>query len=157
MKDHEDTTHQPHPTRWTLRAGVVAAGAVLAAAVPATGALAAPAAPAKVSAVERPAAVQSGAVLGNLTVIDTEDWSADGDEPYIKVNGVRVWAAADSVDVGGVLAVNIRVNPGDTVSLYDEDSPDADDLLGSDVVDGTQGSLVFKGSNSYYTLDYHAG
>jgi hypothetical protein len=93
-------------------------------------------------------------VLGDLECIATEDWGSDGDEPYLKVNGVRVWSAEDSVDDGGRLAVNIKANVGDTVSLYDADSPDADDLLGSDVIEADRGTLVFQNDGAHYILDF---
>jgi hypothetical protein len=93
-------------------------------------------------------------ILGDLECIETEDWGSDGDEPYLKVNGNRVWTAEDSVDNGGKLAVNIKANVGDTVSLYDADSPDADDLLGSDVIEADRGTLVFQNDGAHYILDF---
>lgn len=85
-------------------------------------------------------AMATTVILGDLECTETEDWGAGGDEPYLKVNGTRVWSAEDSVDNGGRLAVNIKANVGDTVSLYDSDSPDADDLLGSDVIESDRGT-----------------
>ena len=93
-------------------------------------------------------------ILGDLECIETEDWGSGGDEPYLKVNGNRVWTSEDSVDNGGKLAVNIKAQVGDTVSLYDADSPDADDLLGSDVIEADRGTLVFQNDGAHYTLDF---
>lgn len=133
------------------------ARALIVAAALATAALPAVAVAAPIGLVTAAGAAQVAAttvVLGDLECIETEDWGADGDEPYIKVNGVRVWTAADSVDNGGKLAVNIKANVGDTVSLYDDDSPDADDLLGSDVIEADRGTLVFQNDGAHYTLDF---
>jgi hypothetical protein len=134
----------------TVRALFVAA-ALASASLPAV-AVAAPTAQIAPAAAQQVAATT--VILGDLECIETEDWGADGDEPYIKVNGNRVWTAEDSVDNGGRLAVNIKANVGDTVSLYDADSPDADDLLGSDVIEADRGTLVFRNDGAHYILDF---
>jgi hypothetical protein len=81
-----------------------------------------------------------------------DDWGAD--DVYIKVNGTTVWTAADSINDGGTLPVNIKVRVGDVISLYDRDDLDPDDHLGSDTVEGTNGTLVFSLDDAYYWLDY---
>jgi hypothetical protein len=91
--------------------------------------------------------------LGQLECVTTEDWTG-GDELYIRVNGRTIWSAADSVNDGESIAVNRIVNSGDTVALYDEDSPDADDFLGSDIVEGDHGTLVFSNDDALYYLHY---
>ena len=151
-KDHA-AAPDSHPSkigRWTRWAGALAVSAALVPAMPLATAGAAVTQPARSAAA--PAATQ--VILGDLECIETEDFGAEGDEPYITVNGNRVWTAADSVDNGGKLAVNIKVNVGDVVSLWDADFPDGDDLLGSDVVEGDRGTLVFGNDGAHYILDY---
>jgi hypothetical protein len=95
--------------------------------------------------------------LIRITCYETEDVSA-GDEPYIQVNGTTVWSAADSVDCDHDAPASREVNrlakTGDTVSVYDEDFPDSDDHLGSDVVEGDRGTLFFNLDGALYTIDY---
>lgn len=136
--------------RRARRAGVVVAlGAALAAPVPMAFAAASAARPAKTS---KPAAAATKVVLKDLVCTETEDWTG-GDELYIRVNGRKVWTSADSVNTGESVAVNRKVDVGDTVALYDED-PEGDDFLGSDIVEGTNGTLVFKHDDASYSLDY---
>ena len=124
----------------------VAATAVLlgAAAVPSSAA-AAPAPMARVN-------------MHTLICYETEDWGAGGDELYLVVNGSRIWSSADSVDCDhdspARVPVNRKADTGDEVFLYDADSPDADDLLGSDVIEGSSGTLVFNNDGALYNLDY---
>ncbi len=140
---------EPKVRRRARRAGAVALSAALLATIPLAAAVAAdaqPAAPAKAAAATR-------VTLTTLECIETEDWTG-GDELYIKVNGRTIWTAADSVNDGESIAVNRIVNSGDTVALYDEDSPDADDFLGSDIVEGDHGTLVFNNDDAHYVLYY---
>jgi hypothetical protein len=136
--------------RWTRRAGAVAISAALVATLPV-----AVAGAADEQSAQRPAAtaMMTRVTLGILECVTTEDWSG-GDEPYIKVNGRTVWTSADSVNDGESIAVNRIVNSGDTVALYDADSPDADDFLGSDIVEGDRGTLVFGNDDALYYLHY---
>ncbi len=136
--------------RWTRRAGAVAISAALVATVP----VAAAGAAVGQSAQNSSASVAASRVtLGILECVTTEDWTG-GDELYIRVNGRTIWSAADSVNDGESIAVNRIVNSGDTVALYDEDSPDADDFLGSDIVEGDHGTLVFSNDDALYYLHY---
>ncbi|WP_304451893.1 hypothetical protein [Nocardiopsis sp. YSL2] len=117
-------------------------------------AVSAPAAASTVQAPARAATVN----MHTLICYETEDWGADGDELYLVVNGTRVWSSADSVDCDhdspARVPVNRKANTGDEVFLYDADSPDADDLLGSDVIEGSRGTLVFNNDGALYNLDY---
>ncbi|MBB6118083.1 hypothetical protein [Nocardiopsis algeriensis] len=105
-----------------------------------------------------PAAAQSTVNLHTLICYETEDWGADGDELYLIVNRTKVWSSADSVDCDHDtprrVAVNRKAKTGDTVYLYDADSPDGDDFLGSDIIEGSRGTLVFNEDDALYNLDY---
>lgn len=140
------------PRRWMRRAGVVVLStALLGGAAP----LATAAATASAASNAKASAVAAGNVtLHELECVTAEDW--DADEAYITVNGQEVWSAQDSISEGGKRQVNIKVNTGDVVRLYDEDFPDPDDFLGEDTVEGTSGTLVFdsEDTDSYYTLTY---
>jgi hypothetical protein len=135
--------------RWTRWAGALAVSAALVTAMP----LATAGATVAQSARSAAAPAQTRVILGELECLETEDWTG-GDEVYIKVNGETVWTAADSINTGDKMAVNRIVKVGDTVSLYDADSPDADDFLGSDIVEDDRGTLVFTNDDARYTLDY---
>ncbi|MEV0503996.1 hypothetical protein AB0I84_41270, partial [Streptomyces spectabilis] len=95
--------------------------------------------------------------LHTLTCYETQDVTG-GDQVYLQINGQTVWSSADSLDCDHNAPTTVPVNrlakTGDTVSLYDEDSPDADDHLGSDVVEGDRGTLTFNLDDALYTLDY---
>jgi hypothetical protein len=138
---------------WKRRAGVVAlSAALLGGGVPAAtaGASTVDAAHAK-----SPASAKALVRLGQLNALANEDLGPDGDEPYITVNGTRVWDAPGSLDDGDSLPVNFVVNEGDEVSLFDADGPlDADDLLGTQIVNGTSGTLEFTNDGAHYTLAY---
>ena len=137
-------------TRWTRRAGAVTLSATLLAAGP----VATAGAVVEASAQDSSASVAAVRVtLGTLECVTTEDWTG-GDEVYIRVNGRTIWSSADSINDGESLAVNRIVNSGDTVSLYDDDWPDGDDLLGSDIVEGDRGTLVFSNDDALYYLHY---
>ncbi|MFD6953543.1 MULTISPECIES: hypothetical protein [unclassified Nocardiopsis] len=106
-----------------------------------------------------PAAVGAATVnLHTLICYETEDWGADGDELYLVVDGRRIWSSADSVDCDhdspARVPVNRKASTGTEVFLYEADSPDGDDLLGSDVIEGDRGTLVFNNDNALYNLDY---
>ncbi|NYH54737.1 hypothetical protein HNR06_004326 [Nocardiopsis arvandica] len=52
------------------------------------------------------------------------------------------------------MPVNRKTSSGKKVFLYESDSPDGDDLLGADVVDGTSAALTFDNDGALYDLDY---
>ena len=99
----------------------------------------------------RPSA--ASACITSLTVHTSEDWSADGDEPYLK----GLWSAPGSMDDGSIAAVNATVAVGSVVEAWDADSPDPDDFIGSDAVGGSGGTLTFKGDDAHYSAQYSAG
>lgn len=99
-------------------------------------------------------AAQGPVILRGLRAATTEDVASD--EPYLKVDGKKVWASG-SIDEGQTRPVGVIVNEGDEVSLYDEDvgGPfDDDDLLGEATVAGSDGTLEFHGDDASYTLGY---
>jgi hypothetical protein len=92
----------------------------------------------------------------------TEDWTG-ADEPYLLVNGSRVWGNASMNNRESEDIYRTREESGSTeIRLYDEDAGgifDPDDLLGTVTVDesqidqGTQqGHFIEDGAN--YTLYY---
>jgi hypothetical protein len=113
--------------------------------------------PAAAHAADR--AAPATACLRDFTVHSTEDVGWDGDEPYLKINNATVpaWSAPGSMDDGATAAVYINVSTGSVISAYDEDSPDADDFIGSDAVETTSGTLDLKGDGAEYTLTYTIG
>jgi hypothetical protein len=138
--------------------GLVLGGLVLGgAAAPATAASLSPAAGLAGSVASAPDVAMARVNLIRITCFETEDVSG-GDEPYIMINGTTVWSAADSIDCDhdapATREVNRQANTGDTVSVYDEDFPDSDDHLGSDVIEGDRGTLYFNLDGSLYTIDY---
>lgn len=96
------------------------------------------------------------AILGTLTVVRTEDVTG-GDNPYILVNGERVWTSDDSINDGESREVNRRVKVGDKITVYDSDWPDGDDWIGDDFVDDQTSDLVFGLDGAYYTLTVRPG
>jgi hypothetical protein len=112
---------------------------------------------ASVSASAPAVAEKKGKVtLQDLECLTSEDSSVfgNGDELYIRAGGRVIWTAQDSVEDGEKLAVNRKVKVGSTIALYDADSPDGDDLIGTDIVEGSRGTLVFGNDDARYTLDY---
>ncbi|GGV53143.1 hypothetical protein [Streptomyces spectabilis] len=99
----------------------------------------------------------AAANLHTLTCYENQDLTG-GDQIYLQVNGQTVWSSADSIscdhDSPVAVPVNRLAKTGDTVSLYDEDFPDADDHLGSDTVEGSRGTLTFNLDDALYTLVY---
>ncbi|TMR07346.1 hypothetical protein ETD83_00955 [Actinomadura soli] len=98
--------------------------------------------------------------LLRLTCYETEDTSG-GDEIYLQINGRTVWSTADSIncdhDHPNHRPINRRAKTGDQITLYDKDGDlpgDSDDHLGSDVIEGDRGSLVFNLDDALYTVDY---
>ena len=99
-------------------------------------------------------------VLNRLVCFQTEDWGAD--EPYINFNGTTVWGPG-SLNNGQTAYLNVsrRFTDSVTISLFDDDWPDADDQIGyGHVYVGAAGlgeqSLTFINENGpNYTLYYH--
>ncbi|MFI6910359.1 hypothetical protein ACIBKY_54570 [Nonomuraea sp. NPDC050394] len=104
-----------------------------------------------------PRAVQATVTLKSLTCYENAD-AAGGDELYLKLNGQTVWSSSApiSCDSSGprTMPINRLARTGDAVSLYDEDFPDADDHLGSDTIEGGNGTLIFNLDDALYSLDY---
>jgi hypothetical protein len=88
----------------------------------------------------------------------SEDASADGDEPYLMVN-TRFWSAPGSMDNGSKAVVDRTVHLGDRVKAYDEDWPDPNDLIGSDVIEPTlaRGTLVWESGDVKYRAGWRRG
>jgi hypothetical protein len=139
----------------TLAAAVAITAALLGGMRPTT-ADASVAQPAHSASATTPAKKKGTVTLKDLECLTSEDSSVfgNGDELYIRAGGRVIWTAQDSVESGEKLAVNRKVKVGATVALYDDDSPDGDDLIGTDIVEGTRGTLVFGNDDARYTLDY---
>jgi hypothetical protein len=63
----------------------------------------------------------------------TEDWTGP-DEPYLMMNGQVIWDhTREGLNDGGSahIGIELPLNGIATVSLFDQDSPDPDDFLGS--------------------------
>jgi hypothetical protein len=88
----------------------------------------------------------------------SEDDSADGDEPYLVVN-TKFWSAPGSMDSGSRAVVDRTVHLGDKVRAYDEDWPDDDDLIGSDVIEPALagGTLVWESADTKYRASWRRG
>jgi hypothetical protein len=112
------------------------------------------------SAVVGPAGAKARpkACITRFYVDSTEDVSADGDEPYLKIN-TRFWSAPGSMDNGSRAVVDKTVHLGDKVRAYDEDSPDPDDLIGSDVIEPSLlgGTLVWESGHARYRASWKRG
>jgi hypothetical protein len=98
------------------------------------------------------------ACLTRFYVDRSEDFGADGDEPYLKVNTI-FWRAPGSMDNGSRATVDRTVHVGDKVKAYDADSPDANDLIGSDVIETTLlgGTLVWESGHAEYRASWRRG
>lgn len=99
-------------------------------------------------------------VLISLHCITTEDTTGP-DEAYLMVNGIKVWGPQsmndnDSVDLG---RKTISFTNKAEIQLWDEDSPDSDDLLGTIVATAAQADTgerqgKFTEDGADYTLTY---
>lgn len=93
--------------------------------------------------------------IDSLKCNTTED-NLGADHAYIVVNGERVWGPF-RINDGESLGVGVERSFGNqvTIELWDEDSPDQDDLLGRHVVrPGMGGSLTFNNDGSDYNMSY---
>jgi hypothetical protein len=98
------------------------------------------------------------ACITRFYVDRSEDAGADGDEPYLRVN-TNFWFAPGSMDDGSRATVDRTVHVGDKVKAYDEDAPDRDDLIGSDVIEPTLlgGTLVWESGHAKYRASWRRG
>ena len=98
------------------------------------------------------------ACITRFYVDRSEDFGIDGDEPYLKVNNV-FWRAPGSMDHGSRATVDRTVHVGDKVRAYDADSPDPDDLIGSDLIEATLlgGTLVWESGHAKYRASWRRG
>jgi hypothetical protein len=98
------------------------------------------------------------ACITRFYVDRSEDAGADGDEPYLRVN-TNFWSAPGSMDDGSRATVDRTVHVGDKVRAYDSDSPDRDDLIGSDVIERTLvgGTLVWESGDAKYRASWRRG
>jgi hypothetical protein len=98
------------------------------------------------------------ACITRFYVDRSEDAGADGDEPYLRVN-TNFWSAPGSMDDGSRATVDRTVHVGDKVRAYDADSPDRDDLIGSDVIERTLvgGTLVWESGDAKYRASWRRG
>jgi hypothetical protein len=103
--------------------------------------------------------------LVSLKCIETEDWSG-ADEPYLKIAGVRAWGSdglndGETADLRGVAAWKLYARSQVDIALYEFDSPDGDDWLGTVVVSvqeqAGQGlrTISFTRDGAKYQLTYY--
>jgi hypothetical protein len=109
-----------------------------------------------IAAAEEPQKRAAAACITGLKVDVSEDFGADGDEPFLKVNTI-FWRAPGSMDDGAVSAVYKTVHVGDVVQAYDDDAPDADDFIGSARVGANGGTLTFANDGAHYHSFYKRG
>lgn len=90
----------------------------------------------------------------------TEDWTGP-DEPYLMMNGQVIWDhTREGLNDGEAAHVGVKVqlNGIATVSLFDQDSPDPDDFLGSIAVfpaeKGPPITKKFLADGADYSLSY---
>ncbi len=104
------------------------------------------------------AASRPKACITRFYVDSSEDVSADGDEPYLRIR-TNFWHAPGSMDDGSRATVDRTVHLGDKVRAYDEDSPDPDDLIGSDVIEPSLlgGTLVWESGHARYRGAWRRG
>lgn len=113
---------------------------------------------------EKAALIEGGAYLHLfwLESLLTGADSASDDDPYINVNGTRLWGEGD---FSGRQSVYINRGIGftgsATVALYDADWPDDDDLIGRFTVSETETTSFnqfrmkrLSGAGSVYNLYY---
>ena len=117
----------------------------------------------------RPAAAHAATHLHlvSLKCIETEDWTG-ADNPYLIVNGQQVWSGrlndgqtAGLTHLSPIPFVVYANGASDAwVSLYEDDWPDGDDLLGqvriwADQVSAGNHTLTFYKDGAIYTLTYY--
>jgi hypothetical protein len=115
-----------------------------------------------VNAVPSAAASTFHITLVQIECLDKEDSTINGaDEPYIEINGSRVWSGSgfrdgDSENSLGTFLIGNTAN----VRLWEQDAaPDNDDLIGSvgvgasDAGDGTK-TVILTGAGGQYSLSF---
>jgi hypothetical protein len=91
--------------------------------------------------------------LTKIKCIATEDWTGP-DEPKIEVNGKKVWHATMNAGESHPMNVNVKFTGSASIKLVEEDSPDADDVLGKQTVKSGSGTLEFSRDGANYKLTY---
>ena len=98
--------------------------------------------------------------LEKLSVHETEDFTYEGDEPYLKVV-TDFWHAPGPMDNPSTAAVNVTLHFGDKVKAYDDDGDDGedgdDDYIDRDTITHDKESLEFEGDDAWYTAEYRSG
>lgn len=99
--------------------------------------------------------------LISLHCTTTED-STGADEPYLLVNGNRVWGSSslndgETADLSQVPLISF--NGTASIKLFDDDSPDGDDNLGTHTANESQAGRgtqtgTFTQDDADYTLTY---
>ncbi len=99
--------------------------------------------------------------LVSLQCITTEDWTG-ADEPYLNVGGNTVWSGSlndsQSANLTGLSATPFFGQI--EIELYDDDSPDGDDWLGTGVAHDWQAgsgyqTIYFTQDGARYKLTYY--
>lgn len=109
------------------------------------------AAPAAVSA--KPVAKKAGLVVTHLRCVTTED-ATGPDEPYLRwAGGNTIWGPSQLNDGQEVDLPHTAISVGDTIELWDQDSPDPDDLLGSLRIDGAHAYHFNNGADYWLTVE----
>lgn len=94
--------------------------------------------------------------IKSLKVIATEDdW--DGDEPYMTNNKKLFWNGPNGMGVGDKATINKSITVGNTLAVYEEDSPDADDFIESVTVVNGSGVWEVNGDGAVYDVQYSRG
>jgi hypothetical protein len=86
--------------------------------------------PAAAHAAPKPA----GLAITHVQCIETEDITG-ADDAYLKSGSARIWGPV-SLNNGEGADLRVTVHSGQVVELWDEDSPDPDDFLGSNTING---------------------
>jgi hypothetical protein len=94
-------------------------------------ALAAPVSAAAAPATPPPA----GLAITHIHCIETEDITG-ADDAYLKVPGGPVLWGPKSLNDGESADLRVTVHTGQAIELWDDDVPDADDLLGTNTIGG---------------------
>lgn len=99
--------------------------------------------------------------LVSLTAYQTEEWGSD--ELDVDFYGITVWSGSlNNGQTANLLGVPAKpMNGGQMmISLYEDDWPDYDDWLGTNVVYSDAAgkgnrTVIFSGPGWYYTLTYY--
>ena len=98
--------------------------------------------------------------LEKFSVHATEDFTWEGDEPYLKVV-TDFWHAPGPMDNPSAAAVNVTLHFGDEVKAYDDDGDDGedgdDDFIDRDTITRDKQTLEFEGDDAWYSAEYRSG